>query len=70
MKTVTLSVNESMASRLEKMSQEEINFIMDMVQAALDNRRSLKDIMHDAQDQATRNGLTEEKLDEILKALE
>lgn len=36
---------------------------MGMVQAALDDRRLLKEIMNDAQDQAAKNGLTREKLD-------
>ncbi len=69
MKTVTLSVNDTMANLLSKMSQGEIDSIMGMVQAALDDRRPLKEIMRDAQDQAEKNGLTQDKLDEILKEL-
>lgn len=70
MKTITLSVDDQIASLLSQLSQREIDAVMAMVQIILKDKRSLKEVIRDAQEQARRNGLTQEKLDDILKELE
>lgn len=70
MKTITLSVNDQIANRLAVLNQKEIDTIMHMVQTVLEDGRSLKEIILDAQDQAERKGLTQDKLDQILRELE
>ena len=70
MKTVSLSVDERLASRLMNMSQQEIDDVMAMLQRVLDDKRTLEEIIHDAQTQAKKKGLTKEKLDDILRELE
>lgn len=69
MKAVTLSLDDQLADQLGKMSQSDINRLMKTVQTVLADRRSLEEVIRDAQEQAKKNGLTQEKLDEILREL-
>ena len=70
MRTITLSVDDQLAKKLSKMKQREIDGLMQLLKSALDDRRSLEEIIHDMQRQAKRAGLTQKKLDAILKELE
>ena len=69
MKAVTLSLDDQLADQLGKMSPSDINRLMKTVQIVLADRRSLEEVIRDAQEQAKKNGLTQEKLDEILREL-
>lgn len=70
MRTVSLSVNDRLASHLMNMSQQEIDGLMLMLQRVLDDKRTLEDIISDSQKQAKEKGLTQEKLEDILRDLE
>lgn len=70
MKIISLSVKDQIAERFSTLSQEEIDAIMSMVQIALEDKRSIKEIIEDAQKQAEKKGLTQDKLNQILGELE
>ena len=66
MKTITLEVSDPAADKVALMTPAEKKIISDAVDRILSNRKSLSDIMHEASDQARRNGLTTEILEELL----
>lgn len=67
MKTITLEVSEPTAEKLAKMSPDEKKHIAETLDRLISNRRTLSEIMHDASEQARKNGLTPEILEELLK---
>lgn len=67
MKTITLEVSEPTAERISKMKPEEKKVIAKALDRIVSNRKSLSEIMHDASEQARKNGLTPEILEELLK---
>ncbi len=70
MKTITIEVSDTAAEKIERMSLNERNAISETITALVVNRRSLEDIMDDMSDQAERNGLTPEVLEQILKEID
>jgi predicted CopG family antitoxin len=67
MKTITLEVSDPVAERLNKMSAKEKNALTEAITRLVTNRKSLEEIMHEASEQARKNGLTPEILEELLK---
>ena len=68
MKTITLEVSDPIAEKLAKMSPAEKKSVEGALELLVGRKkRSLGEIMNDASEQAKKNGLTPEILDEILK---
>ena len=67
MKTITLEVSDPAAEKIARMTPAEKKTISETVDRILSNRKSLSDIMHEASEQARKNGLTPEILEELLK---
>jgi len=67
MKTITLEVSDPVAEKIARMSPNEKNAIAETLNRLISNRRSLKEIMEEASEQARKNGLTPEILEELLK---
>ncbi len=72
MKTLTLSVNvnDTLANRLSRLTQQELDRTMGVLEMVLRDNRSLEEVVGDMRTQAEKNGLTEEELEKILKELE
>ncbi len=66
MKTITLEVSDPSADKVARMTPTEKKSISDAIDRILSNRKSLSDIMHEASEQARKNGLTPEILEELL----
>jgi predicted CopG family antitoxin len=67
MKTITLEVSDPVAEKIARMSPAERKAISETVNRLISNRRSLEEIMQEASEQARKNGLTPEILEELLK---
>lgn len=67
MKTITLEVSDPIAEKVARMTANERKAISETLDRLLSNRRSLEEIMKEASEQARKNGLTPEKLEELLK---
>ena len=68
MKTITLQVSDPVAEKVERMSPSERQAVSETLNRILANRKSLEEIMQEASEQARRNGLTPEILEELLKS--
>lgn len=64
---ITLEVSDPIAEKVARMSVNERKAVAEMLDRILSQRRSLDDIMKEASEQARKNGLTPEKLEELLK---
>jgi predicted double-glycine peptidase len=69
MKTITLSVNDTLANRLSQLTPKELDSTLGILEMVLKDNRTLEEVIHDMQDQAEKNGLTDEELEKILKEL-
>jgi ribosomal silencing factor RsfS len=70
MKTITLEVSDPTAEKVAHMSLAEKKSVAQTLELLVGRRkRSLGKIMNDASEQAKKNGLTPEMLDEILKEI-
>jgi len=67
MKTITLEVSDPVAEKVARMTPAEKKTFSDTVDRILLKRKSLSEIMHEATEQARKNGLTSEILEELLK---
>ena len=67
MKTITLEVSDPIAEKIDRMSPLERKAISETLTRLITNRRSLAEIMQEASEQARKNGLTPEILEELLK---
>ena len=67
MKTITLELSDSAADKLEGMSPTDRKAICETLDRIISNRRSLVEIMREAGEQAEKNGLTPEILEELLR---
>jgi predicted CopG family antitoxin len=67
MKTITLEVSDKAAEKIERMSPIEKNAVSETIEREIAKRKSLEEIMHEASEQARKNGLTPEILEELLK---
>ena len=67
MKTITLEVSDPAAEKVAQMSELEKKAISETLNQLITNRRSLAEIMKEASEQARKNGLTPEILEELLK---
>lgn len=67
MKTIKVEVPEAAAKRYMDMSPSERKSISKEVTRLLEKRRGLQEIMDDISEQAEKNGLTPEILEELLK---
>ena len=68
MKTITLEVSDPVAEQMAMMSPAEKISITNTLELLVGRKkRNLSDIMNDASEQAKKNGLTPEILDEILR---
>ncbi len=67
MKTITLEVSEPVAEKLGKMTPKEKKTIEEALSRLISNRKSLSEIIHEASEQARKNGLTPELMEELLK---
>ena len=67
MKTITLEVSDTIAERMSKMTPAEKVSITKMIEMLVGRtKRSLSEIMNDASEQAEKNGLTPEILEQIM----
>ena len=67
MKIITLEVSDRVAEKLGKMTSTEKKAIEETLSRLITNRKSLSQIMHEASEEARKNGLTPEILEELLK---
>ncbi|MBY0436415.1 MAG: hypothetical protein K2U26_20155 [Cyclobacteriaceae bacterium] len=67
MKTVTLEVSDPAAEKLEKMTPSEKKAVEEALNRLISNRKSLSEIIHEASEEARKNGLTPEIMEELLK---
>ena len=66
-KTIKVQVPEAAAKRYMDMSPSKKKSISKKLTHLLENRRGLQEIMNDMSEQAQKNGLTPEILEELLK---
>jgi predicted CopG family antitoxin len=66
MKTITLEVSDPVAEKIARMSPAERKAISETLTRLITNRKSLSEIMQEASEQARKNGLTPEILEELL----
>ncbi len=66
MKTITLEVSDPTAEKLEQMTAAEKKAIAETLDIIVGRKRSLEEIMKDASEQARKNGLTPEILEQLL----
>jgi|GEM_PF-2345886 len=64
---ITLEVSDPVAEKVARMTPAEKKTFSDTVDRILLKRKSLSEIMHEATEQARKNGLTSEILEELLK---
>jgi hypothetical protein len=69
MKTITLSVKDTLANRLSQLTPKELDSTLGILEMVLKDNRTLEEVIHDMQDQTEKNGLTDEELEKILKEL-
>lgn len=67
MKTITLEVSDPIAEKVALMTASEKKLISSELERILSNRKSIEELMHEASEQARKNGLTPELLEELLK---
>ncbi len=67
MKTITLNVSDELASRLEKLTDQEKQLTLETLSRLLDDKRTLFEVMDDISEYAKKQGMTEEKLKDLLK---
>ncbi len=60
-------LSDTAAEKMERMSINEKNALSETIARVVTNRKSLEEIMHEASEQARKNGLTPEILEELLK---
>lgn len=66
MRTITIEVNDHAAERFLKMSDKEKKNVAGFLNELIRDTRSLEQVMDDMSVYAKKQGLTPEKLDEIL----
>lgn len=66
MKTITLVVSDPTAEKLERMSDSEKKSIAESLDILVGRKRSMEEIMKDASEQARKNGLTPELLEQLI----
>lgn len=66
MRTITIEVNDNAAERFLKMSDKEKKNLAGFLNELIRDTRSLEQVMDDMSVYAKKQGLTPEKLDEIL----
>lgn len=66
MKTITLEVSDPTAEKLEQMTAAEKKAVAETLDFIVGKKRSLEEIMKDASEQARKNGLTPEVLEQLL----
>lgn len=67
MKTISLQVSDEVADIINNMDDSRRNELMRSLENWVQPKRSLEEIMKDMSEQAERNGLTSEILDDLLK---
>ncbi len=67
MKTITLNVSDELASKLEKLTDQEKQLTLETLSRLLDDKRTLFEVMDDISEYAKKQGMTEEKLKDLLK---
>ena len=66
MKTINIKVSDKAAKRFTSMSKDEKDRYSRLFDELLDDNRTLLQVMEDMSEYASKQGLTQEKLDEIL----
>lgn len=66
MKTITLVVSDPTAEKLERMSDSEKKSIGESLDILVGRKRSMEEIMKDASEQARKNRLTPELLEQLI----
>lgn len=67
MKTITLNVSDEVASKLERLTEEEKQSAIETLSRLLNDKRTLFEVMDDISKYAKKQGMTEEKLKDLLK---
>jgi hypothetical protein len=66
MKTISLKLAEDVADKLLSMDDSKRSLILKFI-TDMDDRKSWKDLFNKTSEQAKKQGLTEEKLDQLLR---
>lgn len=66
MKTITLNVSNELATKFERLSEAEKQTAIETLSRLLDDRRTLFEVMDDISEYAKKQGLTKEKLKDLL----
>ena len=67
MKTITLSVSDELAARLENLTEPEKQSTLETLTILLKDKRTLFEVMDDISEYAKKQGMTEEILKDLLK---
>lgn len=67
MKTITLQVSDELASKFERLTEKEKESAIETLSRLLDDKRTLFEVMDDISEYAKKQGMTEEKLKDLLK---
>ncbi len=67
MKTITLDVNDELAERFNKMGKVKREALLNILVDRITSSKSLSDVLEYSASQAEKQGMTEEKLMELLK---
>lgn len=67
MKNITLQVSEETAKRIEQLSEDNKKELSRLIDIWLRKPRPVIEVMEDMSEEAKRNGLTPEILDDLLK---
>lgn len=67
MKTITLHVSDEFASKFEQLTEAERQSAIETLSRLLNDKRTLFEVMDDISEYAKKQGITEEKLKDLLK---
>ncbi len=67
MKTITLEVNDELADKLARLSDEEKTLALETLLRMLKDKRTLFEVMDDMSAYAKKQGLTEDLLKDLMK---
>lgn len=68
MRTITLNVSDELASKFERLTEQEKRSAIETLSRLLNDKRTLFEVMDDISEYAKRQGMTEETLKDLLKA--
>ena len=67
MKTITLNVSDELASKFERLTEQEKQSAIETLSRLLNDKRTLFEVMDNISEYAKKQGMTEETLKDLLK---